>query len=90
MTPEQKERLSQMLLKGPKAHGFSTDLWTRKRIAQVIHKRLAVRYHPGHVSRLLHLLGWTPQKPERRAYERDEEAVRTWIERDWPRIKKSP
>src|SRR3989338_8453793 len=70
ITPKQKERLSRMLLKGPKAHGFSTDLWTRKRVAQVIHKRLAVRYHPGHVSRLLHLLGWTPQKPERRAYER--------------------
>ena len=90
MTPKQKERLSRLLLDGPRIHGYSTDLWTRKRVAQVIGKRIGVRYHPGHVSRLLHQLGWTPQKPERRAYERDEAAIRRWIEKDWPRIKKSP
>jgi transposase len=49
-----------------------------------------VRYHPAHVSRLLHGLGFSPQKPTRRAVERDEERIRAWIEQDWPRVKKTP
>ena len=90
MTPKQKGQLSRVLLDGPKAHGFATDLWTCPRIAQVIRKRYNVDYHPVHVGRLLHALGWTPQRPERKAYERDEKAVRRWIAVDWERIKKSP
>ena len=90
MTPKQKGQLSRVLLDGPKAHGFATDLWTCPRIAQVIRKRYKVDYHPVHVGRLLHALGWTPQRPERKAYERDEKAVRRWIAVDWERIKKSP
>jgi transposase len=49
-----------------------------------------VRYHVDHVGRLLHSLGWSPQKPQRRAIERNEEKIQQWIKVDWPRIKKKP
>jgi len=86
----QKHRLIKILLRGPEAAGFPTDLWTCPRVAAVIESAFRVRYHPGHVWHLLQHLGWTCQKPERRARERDEEAIARWRREDWPRIKKSP
>jgi len=87
---EQKAQLKEILLKGPLQAGFPTDLWTLKRVAQVIERRFGVRYHPGHVWKLLREMGWSAQKPERRARERDEEAIRRWREEEWPRLKKGP
>jgi transposase len=84
-----RQRLERDLLKGPKAFGFQTDLWTCPRVAQVIKRRYRVKYHVDHVSRLLRSMGWSPQKPERRARERDEHAIRGWIRKDWPRVKKT-
>ena len=84
----QTMRLEQELLKGAQAAGFATDLWTCPRVGQLIAKRFGVRYHVDHINRLLHGLGWTPQKPERRAQERDEEETQRWIKHTWPRIKK--
>jgi len=84
----EKKKLERTLLRGAKAAGFSTDLWTCPRIAKVIEERFGVRYHVDHVGRVLHALGWSPQKPERRAIERDEEAIGRWIKQDWPRIKR--
>ena len=86
----EKARLEKILLKGAKAAGFSTDLWTCPRVAQVIHKRFSVSYHIDHVCRLLHSLGWSPQRPTRRAMERDEQRIQRWIKSEWPRIKKKP
>lgn len=86
----QRRRLVGLLLQGPLAHGYQTDLWTTLRIAEVIRKNFGVRYHPDHVGRLLHQLGWTPQKPESRALQRDEHAITRWKQKDWPRIKKTP
>ena len=79
-----------MLRRGPPAFGYTTDLWTLKRVAEVIEREFAVRYHPGHVWRLLVSLAWSCQKPERRARERDEAAIERWRERHWPHIKKRP
>lgn len=90
LTAEQKEELAAILLRGPRAAGFPTDLWTLPRIAKVIVEHFRVKYHPAHVWRILRGMGWSAQKPERRARERDEEAVRKWREKDWPRIKKKP
>lgn len=90
LTPEQKETLKQMLITGPLAAGFPTDLWTLARGAAVIARTFGVRYHPGHVWYLLRQLDFRPQKPERRARERDEAAIARWRQEDWPRIKKSP
>jgi transposase len=79
-----------MLLKGATAHGFSTDLWTLPRVAEVIAKTFGVRYHPAHVWKILRGEGWSCQKPERRARERDEEAIQNWRDKRWPHIKKRP
>ncbi len=81
-------QLEKTLLRGAKAAGFPTDLWTCPRVAHMIEERFGIRYHADHVCRLLHRLGWSPQKPERRAIERDEEAIRRWVKQEWPRIKR--
>lgn len=86
----QRRRLVRLLLDGPMMHGYRTNLWTTARIAELIRRRFRVHYHPDHVGRLMHGLGWSPQKPERRALERDEEAIERWKRKDWPRIKKTP
>jgi transposase len=86
----QRAQLEVVLLRGAEASGFESDLWTCPRVAQVIHRRFGIRYHVDHIGRLLRSLGWTPQRPTRRAVERDEEGIRRWIKREWPRIKKKP
>jgi transposase len=83
-------RLRRMLMKGAQAAGLPTDLWTCPRVAWLIQREFDIQYHPAHVSRVLHGLGFSPQKPTRRAVERDEERIRAWIEQDWPRVKKTP
>jgi transposase len=83
-----RKRLVDILLQGPSAHGYRTNLWTTARIAAVIQREFGVQYHRDHVGRLMHSLQWSPQKPERRALERNEEAIERWKQKDWPRIKK--
>ena len=83
-------RLRRMLIKGAQAAGLPTDLWTCPRVAWLIQREFDIQYHPAHVSRVLHGLGFSPQKPTRRAVERDEERIRAWVEQDWPRVKKTP
>ncbi len=90
LTEEQKKKLMKLLLKGAVASGYRTELWTLKRIAEIIKKRFRVQYHPSHVARLMHDTGWSCQKPERRAVERDEAEIRRWKKKEWPRIKKMP
>jgi len=87
---KQRSRLEALLLKGAQAAGFHTDLWTCPRVAEVIERRFGVCYHVDHIGRLLHELGWSPQKPARRAIERDEAAIRRWVHERWPRVKKTP
>jgi transposase len=85
----QLAKVEQALLQGAKANGFDTDLWTLERVAVLITQLTGVRYHPGHVwSVLRQRLGWTLQRPQRRASERDEEAIARWVAHEWPRIKK--
>lgn len=84
----QREQLKTVLLRGAGAAGYGTELWTLKRISQVIRKRFGVRYSPVGVWALLrHGLGWSWQKPERRALQRDEPAIAQWKQEEWPRIK---
>ena len=86
----QRKKLVRLLLKGPLAQGYRTNLWTTARIAALIESEFGVSYHPDHIGRLMHDLGWTPQKPERRALERNEEEIERWKQKEWPRIKKTP
>jgi transposase len=84
----QRKRLVDLLLQGPLAHGYRTNLWTTARIAELIQRAFGVQYHRDHIGRLMHSLQWSPQKPERRALEQDEKAIQHWKQKDWPRIKK--
>ena len=85
---ELRQVVERALLKGPRAHGWSTELWTLQRVADVIAMETGVRYRIGHVWRILRRLGWSWQKPARRAMERDEQAIRDWVREEWPEIKR--
>src|SRR5216683_2418125 len=74
LSAAQKRLIPEFLWHGPEAYGFRGEVWTRARIARVIEEEFGVRYHKGHVGRLLQELCWTPQVPIRRAIQRDEEA----------------
>jgi transposase len=88
LNARQKEKLIRLLERGPLKCGFSTDLWTCPRVAEVIERHFGVRYVDSHVWRLLRKLGWSCHAPERRPREQDPEAPKRWRKRDWPRIKK--
>ena len=90
LSETQKKKLEKILLRGPRANGCKTDLWTCPRVADVIERRFGVRYNSNYVWYVLRSLGWTCQKPERLARERDEKAIERWRREDWPRIKKNP
>lgn len=84
-----RQALVKKLEAGARAAGFPTEQWTQARVKQVIEREFGVSYHPNYISRLLHSLGWSVQKPDPRAIERDEDLIRAWLKQDWPRIKKS-
>jgi transposase len=88
LTPAQLAQLENLLKQGAEAFGFRGALWTRRRVAHLIHEQFGVRYHPGHVSRLLQQIGWSPQRPLQRATQRDEDAITTWYAERWPALKK--
>jgi len=90
LSEPQVERLQQLLLQGATHHGFATELWTLARVVELIRKQFGVSYDPSGVWHVLRRMGWTCQKPERRARERDESAIAAWRKEDWPRIKKRP
>jgi transposase len=88
LATEQRARLPDLRHPGPEAYGFRGQVWTRKRVAEVIRLAFGIRYHPTHVGRLLNALRWSPQKPMRRARQRDEAAIARWRTETWPAIKK--
>jgi transposase len=89
LSDAQLVEVEQALRKGAVANGFVGELWTLDRIALVIGRLTGVRHHPAWVWAILrYLLGWTVQRPRRRAAERDQAAIDHWVKTDWPRIKK--
>ncbi len=87
LTNEQHQQLESLLLQGPVAHGWPNALWTTARVVQLIRRHFGITFHHDHVGRFLRQrLGWTPQKPQRRARERDEEAIARWKRDAFPRI----
>jgi transposase len=86
---EQIKKLEQELLQGAYAHGYSEDYWTLDRIGHVIWELFQVRYTPSGVWRLLDGMGWSCQKVQRLAIQRNDEAIRNWKRWVWPKIKKS-
>jgi transposase len=82
--------LSALLLKGALQAGFPNELWTIKRVRAVVKREFGVAYSNTGCWELLHNLGFSPQKPEKRALQRDEEAIVRWKRHTWPALKKSP
>ncbi|MBB4070259.1 putative transposase [Salinibacter ruber] len=83
------EELPSLLEEGPEHFGFRGDVWTRKRVREVIKEEFGVEYDVSQVGRILDQIGWSRQKPDHRSDRRDEQAIENWKEEEWPRIKKS-
>jgi transposase len=86
LTAEQKAQLVRLLEQGAEAHGFLGDVWTTKRVAALIQQAFGVPYHPAQMSRLLREIGWSVQKPIRRATQRDDAAITVWWTERWPAL----
>ena len=84
----QEAQLIDILLGGPLNAGFHNDLWTCRRVGQVIENRFGIRYHPDHVRKVLHRLGLSCQMPDQKAREQDEDEVRRWRLYTWPALKR--
>jgi transposase len=84
------EGLRQVLLQKPTEHGFGTELWTLKRVGVVIQRLYGVKFGQTQIWRVLGALGFSVQKPDRRAIERNEDTVRGWKRSTFPALKKKP
>ncbi|MEM6282415.1 MAG: IS630 family transposase [Chloroflexota bacterium] len=89
LTDDQLAQLPGLLEQGAEAYGFRGDVWNRPRVAEAIYQTFGVRYTPTHVGRLLKQMGWTYQKPQQRAAQRDEAAIEQWRTAGVERLKKS-
>jgi transposase len=89
LSEAQCAELSKALLEGALAQGFATELWTLPRVAKLIGERFGVRYSTGHMWHLLRRMGFSCQKPARRATQRDEAAIQRWKRKRWPALKKT-
>ena len=88
LTSTQEKIVLRWLQDSPTMYGFATELWTCKRMTQLIAEEWGIRFHPHSLSRWLRARGYTPQKPQRVPRERDPEVITRWLAKDWPRIKK--
>ena len=89
LTEKQRQQVKRWILgKDPRQYGFDFGLWSRRIVQALIKERLGVEYGITAVGRLLASLNITPQKPLRRAYERDPEAVALWEKKTYPALRK--
>jgi transposase len=88
LSEAQRQRLAQMLLQTPAECGFDKYLWTQQLIADLIKRELGISYHHDHIGVILREMGFTHQKPMRRARERDEARIEAWRQEQWPALLK--
>ena len=88
LRPAQERQVLGWFRRSPKSFGFPTELWTAKRVAQVIYRKWKVKFHPRYLNQWLAERRITPQKPRFQAREQDEKEVQRWLREEWPRIKK--
>lgn len=88
LSAAQERQVLGWLTEKPTRHGFDTDLWTAGRVAHLIREKLGVEYHPNYLREWMSKRDLTPQKPARRAKERDLKEVGRWLAEDWPAIQK--
>ena len=87
LTRRQEATVLGWFRKSPKSFGFATDLWTGRRVADVIRRKWGVAFNWRYLLSWLKARDITPQKPQRRAREADRDAIDRWRSRDWPRLK---
>ncbi|WP_376777612.1 IS630 family transposase [Deinococcus rubellus] len=85
---EQRETLKRLLCEGAQVHGFPDASWSTLRVRDVIGRHFDIWHHRDHVRRILHQLGFSRQKPDKRALEQNPEAVATWIQTTLPENQK--
>jgi transposase len=90
LTPTQEKIALRWLTESPTHHGFETELWTAARLGELIREEFAVGLNPRYLSTWVRDRGFTPQKPQPVARERDPKVIAAWLESDWPRVKKKP
>lgn len=90
LTAAQHGRLGDILDSGPVAYGLDTGVWTSPMIAWVVEEEFGIVYHPGHVRKLLHDLGFSVQRPRRLLARADRQAQDRWHRYPYPRLKKKP
>ena len=88
LNADQEKTVLGWLADPPTKHGFKTDLWTARRVADLIHKKLDVQFHPNYLREWLAKRNYTPQKPARKAKQQDPIELERWLKDDWPRIEK--
>lgn len=87
LTGKQRDALMKILIKGALARGYPTDLWTLKRVAEVIRQEFGVEYNVTHIWRVLRDMGFSSQVPQPVAKERNDVFVNEWVKREWPKIR---
>lgn len=85
---DQERQVKLWLTQKPTAHGFRTDLWSARRLVDLIRRRFDVGFHPASLRRWLRERDYTPQRPAKKARQRDDDAIAGWVKNDWPRIQK--
>jgi transposase len=88
LSDAQERQVRGWLAEKPTAHGFRTDLWTARRVAELIRRRFGVAFHPSYLREWLTKRGYSPQRPARKARQRNDEAMAGWVANDWSRIQK--
>jgi len=86
LSRKQLATLKRILKKGALCYGYPTELWTLKRVADVVKEEFGVKYNVTHVWRVMRSLGFSAQVPLLKAIERDENAIQEWISLNWPQI----
>ena len=88
LTPDQERHVKSWLSQKPTEHGFRTDLWSARRIVELIRRKFGVTFHPASMRRWLTERNYSPQRPARKARQRNDDAIAHWVANDWPRIQK--
>ncbi len=88
LSPQALRRIEKALLRGPKAFGYKNDLWTLRRVGKLISEMENITYDQATVWRLLKKMNWSPERPAKKAIQRDEAAIEIWRQEGWPQVKK--
>lgn len=86
----QRQKLSDILDSGPVAYGFTSGVWTSPMVTRVIEEEFSLIYHPAHVSRMLHKLGFSVQRPKKTLAQADQAEQSRWVRYEYPSLKKKP